>query len=162
MKKLIIFIVIVIVLGAGVWYFIANKPEATNPNNNQIVGGDKDEHGCIGSAGYTWCANKSKCLRVWEENCYDNMEQQIQYLLSQKYEKLMTDIVLKTTKKNDNYAVGSISFLMNGQAGEGGMFMTAKKNNVWTLVYDGNGSIDCVSIKENYQFPAEMLVNFCD
>ncbi len=34
-----------------------------------IVGGDRDEHGCIGSAGYTWCAVKNKCLRSWEESC---------------------------------------------------------------------------------------------
>ena len=34
-----------------------------------IVGGDKDEHGCIGSAGYTWCEVKQKCLREWEEKC---------------------------------------------------------------------------------------------
>jgi hypothetical protein len=33
------------------------------------VGGDRDEHGCIGSAGYSWCAVKNKCLRTWEENC---------------------------------------------------------------------------------------------
>lgn len=34
-----------------------------------IVGGDRDTHGCIGSAGYSWCAAKNKCLRVWEESC---------------------------------------------------------------------------------------------
>jgi len=34
-----------------------------------LVGGDRDEHGCIGSAGYTWCEEKQKCLRVWEEEC---------------------------------------------------------------------------------------------
>ena len=34
-----------------------------------LVGGDKDEHGCIGSAGYTWCEAKQKCLRTWEEEC---------------------------------------------------------------------------------------------
>lgn len=34
-----------------------------------LVGGDKDAHGCIGSAGYTWCAAKEKCLRTWEEAC---------------------------------------------------------------------------------------------
>jgi hypothetical protein len=37
----------------------------------QIVGGDKDAHGCIGSAGYSWCEGKQKCLRVWEEECID-------------------------------------------------------------------------------------------
>jgi hypothetical protein len=37
--------------------------------NSPIVGGDKDNHGCIGSAGYTWCEVKNKCLRSWEEDC---------------------------------------------------------------------------------------------
>ncbi len=34
-----------------------------------LLGGDRDIHGCVGSAGYSWCANKNKCLRVWEEKC---------------------------------------------------------------------------------------------
>jgi len=34
-----------------------------------IMGGDRDAHGCIGSAGYSWCEQKQKCLRVWEEKC---------------------------------------------------------------------------------------------
>ena len=38
-------------------------------NNDQIVGNDKDEHGCIGSAGYFWCEEKQGCLRSWEEKC---------------------------------------------------------------------------------------------
>jgi putative lipoprotein len=29
-------------------------------------GGDRDEHGCIHSAGYSWCAKEGKCLRPWE------------------------------------------------------------------------------------------------
>lgn len=32
-------------------------------------GSDRDSHGCIPSAGYTWCEEKQKCLRPWEENC---------------------------------------------------------------------------------------------
>ena len=35
----------------------------------KIVGNDKDEHGCIGSAGYTWCEHTNKCQRIWEEPC---------------------------------------------------------------------------------------------
>lgn len=34
-----------------------------------LLGGDRDEHGCIGSAGYSWCELKQKCLRIWEEKC---------------------------------------------------------------------------------------------
>lgn len=36
---------------------------------NQVIGGDKDEHGCLPAAGYTWCESKQKCLREWEEPC---------------------------------------------------------------------------------------------
>ena len=33
------------------------------------LGGDRDIHGCIPSAGYSWCEAKQKCLRPWEEAC---------------------------------------------------------------------------------------------
>ncbi|WP_264299367.1 amidohydrolase family protein [Sulfurimonas paralvinellae] len=32
----------------------------------KLVGGDKDTHGCIGSAGYKWCAKIQNCERPWE------------------------------------------------------------------------------------------------
>ena len=32
----------------------------------KLVGGDKDAHGCIGSAGYRWCAKTKQCERPWE------------------------------------------------------------------------------------------------
>ena len=41
----------------------------TDKNSNIMPGSDRDSHGCIGSAGYTWCESKSKCLRTWEETC---------------------------------------------------------------------------------------------
>jgi hypothetical protein len=31
-----------------------------------IVGGDQDEHGCKGSAGYTWSVAKNECIRLFE------------------------------------------------------------------------------------------------
>jgi len=46
-----------------------NSNNAVNNPSSTIVGNDSDSHGCIGSAGYSWCEEKSKCLRVWEENC---------------------------------------------------------------------------------------------
>lgn len=30
------------------------------------VGADKDTHGCIASAGYSWCEAKRQCVRAWE------------------------------------------------------------------------------------------------
>jgi hypothetical protein len=31
-----------------------------------VVGADKDSHGCIGSAGYTWSVVKDTCIRLFE------------------------------------------------------------------------------------------------
>ncbi|MBN2566746.1 hypothetical protein JXB02_01515 [Candidatus Woesearchaeota archaeon] len=33
------------------------------------IGGDMDEHGCLIAAGYSWCEERQKCLRSWEEEC---------------------------------------------------------------------------------------------
>jgi hypothetical protein len=86
-KFLLIFIIILLILFAGrvifgrheddwvcengQWIKHGNpygpKPEKSCEQN--LLGGDRDEHGCIGSAGYTWCEKKAKCLRIWEEKC---------------------------------------------------------------------------------------------
>lgn len=46
-----------------------SDPISATSEGKPMVGSDKDTHGCIGSAGYTWCGEKNKCLRVWEEKC---------------------------------------------------------------------------------------------
>ena len=35
-------------------------------NDTTSVGGDRDEHGCIPSAGYVWSAVHGKCIRTFE------------------------------------------------------------------------------------------------
>jgi hypothetical protein len=40
--------------------------DAEKPNEAKLVGSDRDEHGCIGSAGYQWCASIKQCVRSWE------------------------------------------------------------------------------------------------
>jgi len=49
--------------------FKACQEENSEGRQDDIIGGDRDEHGCIGSAGYQWCEEKNKCLRIWEEGC---------------------------------------------------------------------------------------------
>ena len=34
--------------------------------SQKLVGGDRDEYGCIGSAGYKWSPEKQQCVRPWE------------------------------------------------------------------------------------------------
>ncbi len=56
--------VIISLLGAAIFFVaISYSP------SKDIVGNDIDEYGCIGSAGYSWCESKNKCLRQWEEKC---------------------------------------------------------------------------------------------
>lgn len=40
--------------------------ELTTPQQEMLEGGDRDEHGCIGSAGYTWSALRGECIQVFE------------------------------------------------------------------------------------------------
>lgn len=37
--------------------------------DQKLIGGDTDEHGCLAAAGYSWCEARKKCLRQWEEIC---------------------------------------------------------------------------------------------
>lgn len=70
-KNVLAFIVIfVVVLGAAYYLLRGNSNEQAD-----LVGGDKDEHGCISSAGYSWCESGQKCLRPWEEGCQDYIVQ---------------------------------------------------------------------------------------
>jgi hypothetical protein len=58
----------------GQWVRRGN-PVASQPEkecvDEKIIGGEKDEQGCLAAAGYSWCEDKQKCLREWEEPCDD-------------------------------------------------------------------------------------------
>lgn len=168
MKKIII-----VGIFLGILYFVGyplikNKTVPINPNPtpvptvNQLVGNDRDAHGCIGSAGYSWCEPKNKCLRVWEEACFTSVDQEIQYLLAKKYNKSIDEVKINISKQEDNYAGGSVLFGKGGP-GEGGMFLARKDGNIWEVVFDGNGNVDCNKMRQEYGFPDTILKpNFCE
>lgn len=43
-----------------------SEPTPVEPMPVRAVGGDRDEHGCLGAAGYTWCGREAACVRSWE------------------------------------------------------------------------------------------------
>ena len=51
---------------------------ATKAALGKLVGSDRDEHGCIPSAGYTWSYALHDCVRLWEVGMrFDSGPQQI-------------------------------------------------------------------------------------
>ncbi len=46
-----------------------------SPVQDTPIGGETDEHGCIGAAGYQWCPSQQKCMRMWEEYCEEYKDQ---------------------------------------------------------------------------------------
>ena len=52
----------------GVWNNIFHFKQQEQ-KQEKLIGGDKDAHGCLIAAGYSWCEVKQKCLRTWEEKC---------------------------------------------------------------------------------------------
>lgn len=73
--------VLIVALSVASYFIYINWPQE-EAKIEQLVGNDRDAHGCIGSAGYSWCEVKQKCLRVWEEKClqtYSNDKYSFEY-----------------------------------------------------------------------------------
>ncbi len=74
---LLILIICVLVL-ISIYIFIFQPGEKSEKEDKgSLIGGQRDEHGCLTSAGYTWCEEKQKCLRIFEEFCSDNAKELI-------------------------------------------------------------------------------------
>lgn len=58
MKKVFIFIIAIVLVGLAVYY--------VNQNNRQNIGGDRDAHGCLVAAGYTFDETVGACIRAFE------------------------------------------------------------------------------------------------
>lgn len=68
MKKESFYLMCVCLLLASCGGSREKKAETENEaEKTAMVGNDKDEHGCIASAGYTWCEVQKDCIRLWEK-----------------------------------------------------------------------------------------------
>jgi len=135
------------------------------PQDEQLVGADVDEHGCIGSAGYLWCEVKQKCLRTFEESCEELpsiAEAEKSALLGAISDALVEkrgpdakSLVLTITQFDGNYARGTAL-----PAYGGGLWLAMKVDGIWKLIWNGNGEILC-SILEPYPQYSTRLVPTC-
>ncbi|MCL4374706.1 hypothetical protein M1523_02490 [Patescibacteria group bacterium] len=123
----------------------------------QLVGNDRDEHGCIGSAGYTWCAAKNKCLRVWEEPCEGagaSDSAAIKTALVQKHNWDPTQIEVTVSHNDGHYASGGVK---ETGAISGGYFFAVNDQGTWKIIADGNGTIECTSLTSYPDYPTSLI-----
>ena len=163
-NTLIIIPLVLIILALGGWiYYLKFKTPAINSKktaagtepSQQLVGNDVDAHGCKGSAGYTWCSTKNKCLRVWEEACPTDqkvLETEIMAALVAKHGESIKSLSFTISKIEGTYAQGGISGM-----GGGAMWFAAKIGDTWKLVWDGNGVILCTDLTDYPDFPKDMI-----
>jgi len=163
----ILFVVLVAGVGFFAYQYGVNQSKKSIPKTETekispttgLVGNDKDEHGCIGSAGYSWCAVKNKCLRTWEEACVTptvaNEDELIKKALLDKHGWKTEDVVITISKNDGQYASGGVTE-KNAQAG-GGYFFAAKTASGWKIVADGNGTISCSSLIPYPNYPVSMI-----
>ena len=52
---------VIVVQAAPTQHVMKDKPGA--------IGGQRDKHGCLVAAGYTWCQPLKQCIRPWETEC---------------------------------------------------------------------------------------------
>jgi len=62
-KNIKVFVIVLIIFVVLLGLFLISQ------NKTNLVGNDRDAHGCIASAGYSWCGARNECLRSWEDLC---------------------------------------------------------------------------------------------
>ncbi len=202
----------------------SSQPAPDDSLNQPLIGGERDEHGCLIAAGYAFDEEVGACIRAFdmtpdikhaaqiavekvgtgyaltvvsfnsyeEPGAYDitleqglartlvkviiknwqvvsvggpdatdlqNLQVSVQDILARKYDRPLSEVQVKVNKQIGGFASGSV-FFGQGGPGEGGMWL-AVLDNGWSVIWDGNGSIDCAQIKD-LGFPQEVLTGFCD
>ena len=100
--------------------------------NPSIVGADRDEHNCIGSAGYQWSMLQKKCIRIFEDGI------RLDPVASDLNKTLSAFVVFKSESENAQVemfipGVKDSILLKNIKKGEAGTW----KNANYTLVLKG-------------------------
>jgi len=140
------------------WDDVEGEEKSLPVQDSPMIGGQRDEHGCLGPAGYQWCEVNQKCQRFWEEPCIEDPEfneDVVKQAFLEKYPEWgKYNMEIRISKQVGDHALGgSVPSDMN--AG-GGYWFAAKTADGWVIAADGNGNIFCSEI-EPYDFPSDMI-----
>lgn len=81
----------------------------------------------------------------------------IKQLFSEKYPQYAETLSVDIKQEDENHLRGEINFEIGAP---GGIFLATKTNDVWEIVFDGNGAIPCSLVE--YGFSEEMLSDCSD
>lgn len=110
MKKLILpFILFLLVAAIAIVIYRGSvqKKNSLTTDKTQI-GVQKDAHGCIASAGYSWCEAKQKCLQASKESCQNTAT--VDYSSWSTYRNTDFGFEIKFPKTWDGYKVSEGSY----------------------------------------------------
>jgi membrane-bound inhibitor of C-type lysozyme len=152
----IIILAVIILLAAGAYLYYDRQAlpffHANTTATGTIVGSDRDAHGCIPSAGYSWCEAKQKCLRPWEEACTAAISKPVityfcqEGILKAVYGSSSVELTLKDgsmmtlpqtiSGSGIRYEEGSTTLVGKGD----NAFLTQKGSTTYTNCVDGSQS----------------------
>jgi major membrane immunogen (membrane-anchored lipoprotein) len=140
------------------WDDMEDTERSLPVQDSPMIGGQRDEHGCLGPAGYQWCEVTQECQRLWEESCIEDPEFNadiVERAFLKKYpDWAKYDMEIRISKQVGDYASGG-AVPRDTEIG-GGYWFAAKTDNGWVIAADGNGNIFCSEI-EPYDFPSDMI-----
>jgi len=87
-------------------------------------------------------------------------EEAIKRLLAQKYNKKVAEVTIRISQETENHLRGGVEFQPGGPENSG-LFLAAKVDGNWRLVFDGQGAISCEEVTR-YNFPQEMVTDCAD
>jgi hypothetical protein len=90
---------------------------AKDTTKSPMPGSDRDEHGCIGSAGYTWSVIKNECIRIFEAGTRLNAAAAVADKTTSAFALLSTD-----NSRAELFLPGQASSLI----------LKSGKSNAWT------------------------------
>jgi hypothetical protein len=64
-KKYVVLIAVLLVLSCNKKETKAEKSKILDVSDEVVLGGDKDEDGCLASSGYTWSKLNKECVRIF-------------------------------------------------------------------------------------------------
>lgn len=127
---------VIVFLGATVYY--RGLPDFAEPEGVSVTNTEE-----IAQSG------ESPEIQLSEE---DALAAIIKEVLDEKYSSGSADLSVSVSEIDGEYAYGTVS-----EDGFGGGWYAARLNGFWTLVWDGNGQIDCVEISPYPEFPKSMI-----